>query len=784
MRRKTREKVKKGLIIAGIVLGIILIIVGIILVIKLNQKPEISYDDGLVCKNYFIEMTIDLNTKTVKRDDIETSLTEEFAISEDQQNLAFTSAEEMRNLLSNSVFDISEENNIFTIKNNYQTKKIIVEADDVKEKVEGEEIVKVADNLYVLEFYSEKLTKAMYNYYKEQDYIQNIFLDDVFIDEPINDISQTMYGEAQVGLNNYHSLGVTTMGLDNYQKIINDNGNPSEIVVATIGYGVNYQNEIFNNRVLTSCYNFILDNNDISETIAQGSRIAEVIVDSTTENVKLMPLVVVTDEGYTTLSSIIMAINYAIQNSDVVCYELINSQSEPIDIMLQQAFKENIPVCCSSTNDRENYPANHGMTIAISSLNRNSEPAEYSSRGEYIDFTAPSTDVEEIFDTDSTVSRWSGAGYSNAHIAAAIALIKSYNETATILDVYNFLRNYCEDLGDEGKDELYGYGCPKFQNLTIADIDKDSPTILEINYENENWEVLKQVKILASDNIRISSWAIIKNEGEPKEEEWQTLESVTPNLDVTTEVTENGTYYIWVRDSAGNTTTQSIQVDKVDNTPPEIAYTINEDTLSQGYVTITVTAQDSQSGLYESPFSWDKTTWSQENSTRTVKENGRYTVYAEDNLGNIGEKEIVIDCFPQEGTYNLGPGNIITSMEVSSNWTDNTNNNVKIELNKDLDITGWQIMTTTDAPTNFVEVNTGQDQNNNNQNDETVDLPNNISILNGLNIANTTTSETQENNEPIVINTALTADVTYYLWVRDSNGSLSYQTFTISKAII
>lgn len=784
MRRKTREKVKKGLIIAGIVLGIILIIVGIILVIKLNQKPEISYDDGLVCKNYFIEMTIDLNTKTVKRDDIETSLTEEFAISEDQQNLAFTSAEEMRNLLSNSVFDISEENNIFTIKNNYQTKKIIVEADDVKEKVEGEEIVKVADNLYVLEFYSEKLTKAMYNYYKEQDYIQNIFLDNVFIDEPINDISQTMYGEAQVGLNNYHSLGVTTMGLDNYQKIINDNGNPSEIVVATIGYGVNYQNEIFNNRVLTSCYNFILDNNDISETIAQGSRIAEVIVDSTTENVKLMPLVVVTDEGYTTLSSIIMAINYAIQNSDVVCYELINSQSEPIDIMLQQAFKENIPVCCSSTNDKENYPANHGMTIAISSLNRNSEPAEYSSQGEYIDFTAPSTDVEEIFNTDTTVSRWSGAGYSNAHIAAAIALIKSYNETATILDVYNFLRNYCEDLGEEGKDELYGYGCPKFQNLTIADIDKDSPTILEINYENENWEVLKQVKILAADNIRISSWAIIKNEGEPKEEEWQTLESVTPNLDVTTEVTENGTYYIWVRDSAGNTTTQSIQVDKVDNTPPEIAYTINEDTLSQGYVTITVTSQDTQSGLNDNPYSWDKATWSQENSTRTVKENGRYTIYVKDKLENISEKEIIIDCFPQEGTYNLGPGNIITSMEVSSNWTDNTNNDVKIELNKDLNITGWQIMTTTDAPTNFVEVNTGQDQNNNNQNDETVDLPNNISILNGLNIANTTTSETQENNEPIVINTALTADVTYYLWVRDSNGSLSYQTFTISKAII
>ena len=68
MRRKTRTKVKKGFIIAGIIIGIILIIAGIILAIKLHQKPEISYDDGLTCKNYFTQITIDLGTKEVKRD--------------------------------------------------------------------------------------------------------------------------------------------------------------------------------------------------------------------------------------------------------------------------------------------------------------------------------------------------------------------------------------------------------------------------------------------------------------------------------------------------------------------------------------------------------------------------------------------------------------------------------------------------------------------------------------------------------------------------------------------
>ena len=46
-------------------------------------------------------------------------------------------------------------------------------------------------------------------------------------------------------------------------------------------------------------------------------------------------------------------------------------------------------------------------------------------------------------------------GYSNAQIVAAIAMIKTYNKEGTILDIYNFLRNFCLDLGDSGKDNLY-----------------------------------------------------------------------------------------------------------------------------------------------------------------------------------------------------------------------------------------------------------------------------------------------------------------------------------------
>lgn len=812
MRRKTRTKVKKGLIIAGITIGVILLIIGIIIAIKLHQQPEISYDDGITCKNYFKQITINLSNKEVKRDNIETSLKEEFNLSDEEENLAFSSMDEMRKLLSNSVFDISENGQTFTIKNLYQTKSIIVKSKNVKETVDREEVIQISENLYVLSFYSEKLTKAMYNYYKDKDYIEKIYYDDVTINKQINDISQTMYGGTEVDLNNHHSLGATVMGLDNYNNIINENGNPKDIVIGTIGYGINYQNEFFNERISDNYYNFVLNNKDISETIAQGSRIAEVLVDSTTNNVKIMPLVTVTEEGYTSTSSILKAIAYAAKNSDVICYELINTQSEPIDLALESCFKENVPVSCVSSNSQyetstensekeENskegdYPANHGMTIAVSSLDREMNLADYSGKGDYIDFSAPSTDVEEIFSNSANISRWSGAQYSNAQIAATIALIKTYSKDATILDVYNFLRNFSEDLGDEGKDELYGYGCPKFQNLTIGDIDKTSPEFKEVTFENDTWEVVKQVKIVANDNIRMKDWAITKNENGPDDKEWNAMQAVTPDLDVSSTLTENGKYYIWIRDIAGNTATKEIQIDKIDNTPPEIAYTINKDTLASGYVTITVTAEDSQSGLYDSPFSWDKITWSQENSTRTIKENGRYKVYAEDNLGNISEKEILVDCFPQAGTFELKDGNIITNMKVSANWIGNTNNDVEIELNKDLDIAGWQITTDENTPSEFVAVEGANvivenQENNNNNSSNNTSLPNNVVIDGNIQASNTTVQENTQSQiqviprtEPIVLHTTLDIDKTYYFWTKDSYGNTAYQAFVIHKAVI
>lgn len=773
MKRKTRTKVKRILLSIGVIIGIIIIGVVVYFIKEGKKEKEISYEDGIVCKNFFKVIEIDISNKKVTRDGKDSTILEEFDISKELEDAIFSSQEEMNKFLSNSVFEISYSDNVFKIQNPYQRKCIIAKAEKIKDKIEGEEILEIYPNIFIINFSTEKLTKIMYNYYKDQSYIDKIYLDDIYIDEPIKDISQTVYGDTESDLKGYHTLIVTQIGMDNYKKMINENGNPSKITVSTIGYGINYENEIFNDRITKKCYNFMLDNNDIKETIPQGSRIAEVIVDSTTNNVKILPLVIVTEEGYTSLSAIIKSIYVATKKSDVICYEITNPQNEIIDLAIKEAFKANIPFCTVSSVKEEKYPSSSEYTISASSLDKEFKIADYSGSGKYIDFAIPSTDVEEIFNPGSSVSRWSGSQYANAELVSIMALIKTYNKEATVLNIYNFIRNYVNDLGDVGKDDIYGYGVPIFSNIKISDIDKNNPLFKEIKYEKETWEKLKKLNIIAEDNIRINSWAVTKNENEPNVDEWNQIENITNNIEYDYEIIENGNYYIFVQDSAGNRVKQNITIEKIDNVLPEITYNINKDTLNDGYVTIDIQAEDKESGLADSPFSFDKLNWSNENNKKVIRENGKYKVYAKDKLENIGEVEILIDCFQEEGIAEIGEGSILQSIYVSAEWEENTNNNVQIKLNNQLEILAWQITTDDNIPNTFIEIQPQKNidiQNENNTNNTYINS--NINANNSIdtNNINSSSSNSIINNSNNNINTNIDYDSNN----RNENNNVTY----------
>ena len=175
-------------------------------------------------------------------------------------------------------------------------------------------------------------------------------------------------------------------------------------------------------------------------------------------------------------------------------------------------------------------------------------------------------------------------------------------------------------------------------------------------------------------------------------------------------------------------------------------------------MTIKINAKDDESGLNQSPYSFDGTIWGTTKELK-VTENGTYKIYVKDNLDNIAQKEIKINKFNQEGSATIGTGSIIKNIEVPADWSGNINNSVKIIFNDNLKIRNYKITETGELPTEFIEY---EDETQKNQN-TVYDVFNNQGYTN------------------FTVTISLTANTQYYLWVKDEDGNIMSQAFNINK---
>ena len=124
-------------------------------------------------------------------------------------------------------------------------------------------------------------------------------------------------------------------------------------------------------------------------------------------------------------------------------------------------------------------------------------------------------------------------------------------------------------------------------------------------------------------------------------------------------------------------------------------------------------------------------------------------------------------------------------MYVSAEWNENTNNNVQIVFNQGLNIVGWQITNSVYAPNDFVEINRQNSRQENNNRTNNTSAPRDLLISNmtiNNNVVSNDNQVQEEDTEPITITISCDLNVTYYLWVKDRNGNVNYQSFSIAKA--
>lgn len=130
---------------------------------------------------------------------------------------------------------------------------------------------------------------------------------------------------------------------------------------------------------------------------------------------------------------------------------------------IQEANERQIVVVCASGNASTStvyYPAGYDETISVSAVKQSGDTvafaSSYSNYGDWIDLCAPGSAIQST--VPGGYQEKSGTSMACAVVSGAAALLLSEDENLSPGQVLEHMAETSADLGEPGKDALYGYG--------------------------------------------------------------------------------------------------------------------------------------------------------------------------------------------------------------------------------------------------------------------------------------------------------------------------------------
>lgn len=269
---------------------------------------------------------------------------------------------------------------------------------------------------------------------------------------------------------NVYGWGTYRMNM-NYEQTVASSG--EDVTVAVIDTGINESHEVFNGREIVDAYDFVngIEGSAVDDN-GHGTAVCGIIAESTPNNVKIMPLKALDEDGYCDTITMIAAIEHAEEKgADIINMSLggyVGSKREMN--LLERIMRDYKPLMiCAAGNDNENmdaegvyeFPGELTSTICVGSINKNDIRSSFSNYGTALDFVAPGENLKLAY-YGGGYAMSSGTSFSSPYVAAAAALIKIKNSVSDNDGMKSALVRISSDLGDPGKDKYYGNGCPVF----------------------------------------------------------------------------------------------------------------------------------------------------------------------------------------------------------------------------------------------------------------------------------------------------------------------------------
>ncbi len=308
--------------------------------------------------------------------------------------------------------------------------RLIVVSERSINELDSVDIVEGCGDLHIVQFDNSESAEEALEYYESNKYIESVEEDAILSTTEFelsgSDICST-YG-------NHLSWGSESICVDDYIDTLSYQNDLPEVVVGIIDTGIDIDHEFLNERVIETGFNVSGSGDENSEDDDQGhgTHVAGIIVDNTTDNVKIKGYKALSAEGHGYASSVATAIEKATYDKvNVINMSLgFKGESYAIERAVNNALRNNITVCVSAGNsgaDAAKFcPAGIEGCITVSVIDETDQKPYWGNWGDIVDIVAPGISIYSSY-MDNSYKTLSGTSMSSPFVAAASALLITKN---------------------------------------------------------------------------------------------------------------------------------------------------------------------------------------------------------------------------------------------------------------------------------------------------------------------------------------------------------------------
>ncbi|AIF44359.1 S8 family serine peptidase [Virgibacillus sp. SK37] len=213
------------------------------------------------------------------------------------------------------------------------------------------------------------------------------------------------------------------------------------------------------------------------------------------------------------MDALLKAIEWSIQHEmDIINLSLgTEFHSDALEKIIKQAYDAGTLVVGASGNGEGDgkviYPAKYDRVIAVSAVDEQFHSAPFASTGPEVEFSAPGTNIISTY-LDGNYGIASGTSQASPHITGMLALLQQKLPDKSPEERRAALTDYVQDLGEVGRDPLFGFG--RISYITdftapdeIADlqIHQTGPEAFSIQWRNPEDEDFDKAIIYLNDSL-------------------------------------------------------------------------------------------------------------------------------------------------------------------------------------------------------------------------------------------------------------------------------------------